>query len=194
MLHVTTIASAGGLRALAGRLVACLALGLAAGCATPPADDYTVTPSLEVRNEGTALTQLLAYQQRLQSMSAAELAHERQTLAALPAVPENRLRQAMLFGTSRTSGDLARAAGLLDGLLRTRPPEANELLPLARLLAAQYQERIKLETQLERSQSQLREAQRRRDELQEKIDALAEIERSVPVGPGGRPTATVPAP
>ena len=37
---------------------------------------------------------------------------------------------------------------------------------------------------------QLKESQRKRDELQEKIDALADIERSIPI----RPNTVKPAP
>ena len=178
------------------------ACGLLAACAAPPPapvepeepPEQVVTPALV--NE-TAMLPLLGYYHLLQRMAPAELARERQTLAGIPASPSVRVRQAMLLGMPRTTGDLPRALALLDAVLRAREPEAASLHPLARLLAVQYQERMRLEAQGDRLGQQLKDSQRRRDELQEKrdelqekLDALTDIERSMPV----RPNAVRPAP
>ena len=60
---------------------------------------------------------------------------------------------------------------------------AVSLNPLVRTLAVQYAERLKLEVQNDKLVQQLKENQRRSGELQEKLDALANIERSLPVRP-----------
>ncbi len=184
-------------------LAAVGACGLLAACATPPPPvaaavepeeppEPVIAPALV--NE-TAMLPLLGYYHLLQRMAPAELARERQTLTAIPVSPSVRVRLAMLLGMPRTGADLPRAAALLEAVLRAREPEAASLHPLARLLAIQYQERMRLEAQSERLGQQLKDAQRRRDELQEKrdelqekLDALTDIERSIPVRPNaGRP-------
>lgn len=82
------------------------------------------------------------------------------------------MQQAIHAGQSRPP-DLARASNLLESVMKSTHPHAVNLAPLARLLHDQYGERQRLE-------QQLREAQRRGDQLQEKIDALSAIERSLP--------------
>lgn len=167
---------------------------LAACTAFPPVEESsppvasTEASSLQV-NE-TAMLPLLGYYHLLQRMTPAELTRERQTLASIPSKPAVQLRQAMLFGMPRTTTDLPRALALLESIQRSPAPEAVSLYPLARLLSMQYAERIKLDAQNDRLAQQLKESQRKRDELQEKIDALADIERSIPI----RPNTVKPAP
>jgi uncharacterized protein with von Willebrand factor type A (vWA) domain len=110
-------------------------------------------------------------------------------LAALPASPNTQLRSAMVLGHPRGPLDLPKAIGLLDGVLKSADPAAVALQPLARLLADNYAERQRLETQLERQAQQLKESQRKAAELQDKIDSLADIERTLPQ----RPRTTRPA-
>ena len=177
-------------------------VALLSACATAPEPVpeepiLEETPRVEIKVDETAMLPLLGYYHLLQRMAPAELARERQTLAGIPASPSVRVRQAMLLGMPRTTGDLPRALALLDAVLRAREPEAASLHPLARLLAVQYQERMRLEAQGDRLGQQLKDSQRRRDELQEKrdglqekLDALTDIERSMPV----RPNAVRPAP
>ena len=88
--------------------------------------------------------------------------------------------------------NLARAQSVLAGILKSNEANANSLHPLARLLATHYGERQKLEqqntrltTQMNELEGRLGDSQRRNDELQRKIDALADIERSLPKPPAG---------
>lgn len=83
--------------------------------------------------------------------------------------------------------ELPRAIGLLDAVLASRDANARALLPLARTLHEQYTERLRLE-------QQLREAQARAGQLQEKIEALSAIEKSLPVRPSRSIRRTFPAP
>lgn len=100
-------------------------------------------------------------------------------LAAQPATPNIQIRQAMLLGHPRSGLDSGRALALLEGLLKSTDPAAVELQPLARLLADQYAERLRLDSQLDRQGGQLKESQRKAQELQEKLDSLADIERTL---------------
>ena len=118
--------------------------------------------------------------------------HAARLLAALPQTPSVRLRMAMLLGQPRTPANLPRAQSLLAGILKSNEANANSLHPLARLLATHYGERQKLEqqntrltTQMNELEGRLGDSQRRNDELQRKIDALADIERSLPKPPAG---------
>jgi hypothetical protein len=161
-------------------------LMLLAGCAaTPPAATQSaLTPATPaaVSDDAGALP-ALAYYQMLQRMTPAQINRERQVLAALPPTPNNQVRTAMVLGHPRGQQDLTRALALLEGVLKSADPAAAGLHPLARLLADNYMERQKLETQLEKQGQQLKDTQRKAVELQEKIDSLAEIERTLPQRP-----------
>ena len=154
---------------------------LAAACATLPDD----TPE-RLRGQGPAA--VLAYHQAIARYSTADLAREKGVLAARPATPDMQLRQALLLGHPRNpAGDLGKAVALLDGVLKANDSLAAALHPLARLLADSYLERQRLEAQHERQGQQLRDAQRKAAELQEKLDGLADIESTLPARPrGGR--------
>lgn len=100
--------------------------------------------------------------------------------------PAHLMQQAIQAGQGRPP-DLPRALNLLDTVMRSQNPNAAAHMPLARLLQDQYGERLRLE-------QQLRDALRRGDQLQEKLDALSAIERSlpsrtVPIRPVQRPGA-----
>lgn len=169
-------------------VLACLALILT-GCATAPEAVREQVPTTARVDEGTPAV-LLAYHQQLQRLSGQELARERSWLAAQPAVPAGQVRLAMVYGQPRGGGDLGRALALLEAVQKSNDPAAVILYPLARLLADQYLERQRNDMQMEKLNQQLKESQRRGDLLQEKIDALADIERSLPA----RPKASRPLP
>lgn len=145
-------------------------LAIFAGCAALPPPAGETAPAKEERpaaDEG-ALRALLAYYATV-VRNPPPLPRERPA----PASPAQAMQQAIQSGQSRPP-DLARALQLLDAVQKSAQPEAVALRPLARLLHDQYSERL-------RGEQQLREAQRRSEQLQEKIDALADIERRLPV-------------
>lgn len=171
-------AGLGGVAMLAGLLLsACTTVPVTA---TNPAAQTRETRRDEREN---ALVPTLAYYQMLHRMSAAEIGRERQVLAALPVSPNSQVRMAMVYGHPRGPQDFPKALGLLEGVLKSTDPTAIELQPLARLLIDNYIERQKLEGQLEKQSQQLKESQRKTVELQEKIDNLADIERTLPQRP-----------
>lgn len=164
-----------GRRSLLGLLISA---SLLAGCAQ--------TPELvrSERDEVRGAQQALAYYQMLGRFSGADLARERNVLAAQAASPAVQIRQAMVLGHPRGPQDTGKALALLDQLLKSSDPAAVELHALARLLADYYNERQRLEAQLERQGVQLKESQRKAQDLQDKLDGLADIERTLTPRPG----------
>ena len=155
----------------AGALLCALSLMLT-GCANTGG-------SKAGRYDGAGPLPPLAYAQLLSKMGPAELGRERAVLAALPATPNTHLRQAMLAGYPRAQQDLGKALALLDSVLKSSDPAAVQFHPLARLLSDNYIERARLESQLDKQGQQMKESQRKATELQEKLDSLADIERTL---------------
>lgn len=156
------------------RLAICLLAVIMVGCAgLPPA------AKKPVRVDETTPEAALQYYQGLGKMTGPELSRERMVLTAVPQTPYTQVRMALLLGHPRTQQDLAKGLGLLDGVLKSSDPAAMPFHPLARQIADNYQERLKLEGQLERQGLQLKESQRKAAELQDKLDSLADIERTL---------------
>jgi len=89
------------------------------------------------------------------------------------------LQMALALGQTKNPADTVRALGVLEPLLRSSDPLMAPWQPWARLLAARYAEQRRLEDHVERQNQQLREAQRRQDQLGQQLDALRAIERSM---------------
>ena len=74
-------------------------------------------------------------------------------------------------------------------------PESLPLKPLARLLANRLLEQRKLEEAVDRQAQQLRDSQRRIDQLNERLEAMRAIERSLTTRPpAAAPNGTRPTP
>jgi hypothetical protein len=168
---LSSISPADGRWPNACALLLCLVL---AGCAATP------TAPRVPRFDDPGPEPALNYYHFLSRMTANELGRERMVLAALPANPNTQIRTAMLLGHPRGPQDLLKATALLESLMKSTDPVSISLQPLARMLADNYIERQKLESQIDRQGVQLKESQRKAVELQEKIDKLADIERSLP--------------
>ena len=176
------------------RLLPFLLVSLITGCAINPPEEHPPT-----QLEASGIVPALAFYQALQRMSFAEMTRERAILASQPGGPGNQLRLAMLLGHPRGPLDINRALSLLDNVLKSSDPAAQSLQPLARVLADNYNERLKLDVQLDKqglqmkeSQRKVEESQRKALELQEKINSLADIERALaPRARTPRPLAPV---
>lgn len=143
------------------------------GCANVPASRKPV------RVDESTPESALIYYQGLSRLSGAELGRERMVLVAVPQTPYTQVRLAMLLGHPRIQQDLGKGLALLDSVLKSSDPAAVPFHPLARQVADNYQERLKLEGQLDRQGQQLKESQRKASELQDKLDSLADIERTL---------------
>lgn len=156
-------------RGLCGLLLA----AFLAGCSS------TSITKKPVRADETTPEAALGYYQGLARMTPAELGRERMVLVAVPQSPYTQVRMAMLLGHPRMQQDLGRALTLLDAVLKSNDPAAVPFHPLARQIADNYLERVKLEGQLEKQGQQLKDSQRKTSELQDKLDSLADIERTL---------------
>lgn len=159
---------------------------LLGACASKPAKQTPVlvqTPPRVVVVADPQLTELLAYQNALRLMTPSELAKAQLDLAKADTAPQNIIRRAMLQAAVRGPGDLARAQALLETLATATGKDAQLLAPLAQLLAGQYAELRRQEESIDKLNTQLRDAQRRNDLLNEKLEALKNIERSLSVRP-----------
>lgn len=143
----------------------------------------------------------LEYHALISTLDPAELERERAALNIAPDTPLVLVRQAMLLSHPRSVANLPRAQALLDAVLAQTSADATALHPLARLLADQLAERRqaaaaveRLGLQLERTGEQLKESERHSEALQAKLDALAEIERTLPVRPPAAAPSAPPAP
>ncbi len=158
------------LRGLAGGFLLVLVM---TGCSTAPVAKKP--PRQEEQTPESALT----YYQELGRLTPGALGRERTILVAVPQTPYTQIRMAMLLGHPRVQQDLGKALSLLDSVLKSTDPAAVPFQPLARQIADNYLERIKLEGQFEKQAQTLRESQRKATELQEKLDSLADIERTL---------------
>jgi hypothetical protein len=137
---------------------------------------------------------LLAWQDRLRELSAAELARE-VARRDPPADAASTVELAMALLQARAlaqaaglpaNGEHARVATLLEPVARAASPWQGA----ARLLQARAAGQRRLEEQLDKLQQQLREQQRRNEQLAAQIEALRAIERSL--GGTRAPAASAP--
>ncbi len=143
-----------------------------------PAPIVAQTPALP-----DAVTALLTYSERLRQLTPSELTAEI-TLQGDPGnVPLRQMQLAMALMQTPQAVDTARALGMLQRVLGSPAPEATPLKPLARLLAHRLMEQRRLEDTVERQGQQLRESQRRVEQLTDRLEAMRAIERSLTTRP-----------
>jgi len=140
--------------------------------------------------------QILAYHEQLRQMSAADLGNEITRLNAVvsanaSAAPTGAVVElALALAQQHNGGDVARAVQLLESV--TRSSNGNELQawqPMARLLLARIAEQRRLEDLYNREAARGRDQQRTLQQLNEKLEALKAIERSMTARPGAPPAA-----
>src|SRR5471032_2574634 len=169
---------------LASRAGLVLCAMLLAACAATPVKQTPVlvqTPPRVILVPDPSVAELLAYHASVRLMTPSELAKAQQDMAAADASAKNNLRRAMLAATVHGTGDLARALALLEPISLNTDEAA--LAPLAQLLAFHFAETRRQDEAIEKLNSQVRDAQRRNDQLNEKLEGLKNIERSLSVRP-----------
>lgn len=152
--------------------------------AAPPPAPAAPGPTSAAPRELPPTEAVLAYADRLRSLPSGELTQEIQRLGNTTYSPMRAVQLALALGQSRSVPNVSRAQSLLQRVLAQPDGEAAALHPLARLLAGQLAEQRRADEQTERQGQQLREAQRRIDQLNERLEALRAIERSLPSRPG----------
>lgn len=161
--------------------------------ATQPASLFTLTTQGPV-------AAMLAYADKVRPLGGAELTAEITRAGDPGDSPSAQMQLALLLAQTRVPADLARALGLMQRVASNPSPDAQPLQPLARALAARYVEQRRVEDDRDKQVQQLRESQRRIDQLNDRIEALRAIERSFarPNTPGAPtlppPNGTKPTP
>lgn len=142
---------------------------------------------------------LLRYATRLRAMGASELKQELNTLVGQgtrggtgPATgtgttPKTQMQLALVLLQIREPVETARALGLLQRVATSAESGASGYKALAYLLIDNLITTRRLEDNLERTSQQLRESQRRIDVLNERLDAMRAIERSMNAPPPNAP-------
>lgn len=147
-----------------------------------------------------ATRRLLAYHEHIRQMSPPDLANEINRLnaavSATPtaAPPDVVLELALALAQQRNGGDVARAVALLEPITKSSAPELAPWQPLARLLLSRVLEQRRLEEALNRETARNRDQQRTLQQLNEKLEALKAIERSMANRPTGAPPVPAAAP
>ncbi|BEV18074.1 hypothetical protein HBDW_48620 [Herbaspirillum sp. DW155] len=158
-------------------ILACAVL-LAACAAQQPAPTATVQLIQSTSN----IDELLAYNVQLRKMSPAELGRELARINTYPAGPATSVRRAMALSLTRDAIDLAKAEAQLWNVMADRSVEAEKLKPLVQLLVGHYSDLRRVADGAEKTSVQLKEAQRKVDQLNDKLEALKNIERTLPAG------------
>lgn len=140
--------------------------------------------------EHEATAGLLRYADRVRALTPAELTMEIASLGEPGNQPARLLQLAIALMQSNQPVETARALGLAQRAAASTAPDATPYRPLARLIANRLLEQRKLEEAVERQTQQLREQQRRIDQLNERLEAMRAIERSL----NNRAPATTPRP
>lgn len=179
------------------RLIVVLLPLLFAGCALtgqlPPND--SVSAAKRVPQAPASAADLLEYYQRLRGLSAAELAREQVALnqqATQPRADSWVVQQVLLQSVQRGPNDLGRSLNALDAVVKNKEPANASVKQLAGLVYGFLQEQKRLEEQTEKLNAQLRDEQKQQDALaakqaalQDKLDGLKAIERSLLNRPQG---------
>jgi predicted RNase H-like nuclease (RuvC/YqgF family) len=113
-------------------------------------------------------------------------APEAAELRAVLATAED-LRKALMLSQGRNGAELAQATAQLDAIAATAEPRTDPVTALAVLLSARLADQRRQQDTIDKLTVQLREAQRRNEQLNEKLEALKAIEQSLPGKPGRAP-------
>ena len=157
-------------------------------------EQVTSPPTAQELVLSDPLRRVLSQTDHIVGLSGPELNKEITHLSAVEEMePENPLLLAVALSHTRQAVDTARALGLVQRVLtNSTTQEAQALHPLARLIEARLLQQRRLEDQVDKQNQQLRDAQRRNDQLNERLEAVRAIERSLTTRPAS-PLST-PAP
>jgi len=133
---------------------------------------------------------LLSYHQSLRRMSQGELVKELSGLGLQQRSPRVALQMAMALMLTRGGGDLARAQALLDSVAGSTEVEAAPLRPLAQLLSSNCAEMRRWYDHADKLALQQKESQRRIEQLNDMLEGLKAIERTLPARPAPGPQVT----
>ena len=181
-------------------LILCLALAACARIQPKPAPEPApAPPPLVIEVPAPAppppadeIGPLLSYHQSLRRMSQGELIKELSGLGLQKRSPRVAVQMGMVLMLTRGGGDLARAQALLDGVGNANDSEASVYKPLAQMLSSNCAEARRLAEHIDRLATQQKDNQRRIDQLNDMLEGLKTIERTLPPRPAASaPTAVI---
>lgn len=140
---------------------------------TPPVSGPQTSPELETMGD------VLRYTERLRAMSNAELNAELSRAGEPGIAPVQQLRTALILMNTRAPADTARSLGLLQRVASSADESVVALRPLVKLLTARLTDQRRVEEALDRQTQAVREAQRRIEALNSRLEAMRAIERSL---------------
>jgi len=126
---------------------------------------------------------MLSYHQSLRKMTQGELLKELSGLSLQQKTPKNLLQSGMALMLTRSPGDLARAQAQFDAVATSNDAEAAPLKSLAAMLSTYCAEQRRLSDHADKLGAQLKEGQRKNEQLNDMLEALKAIERGLPVRP-----------
>jgi hypothetical protein len=130
---------------------------------------------------------LLSYHQSLRRMSQGEMLKELSGLSLQQRSPRVAVQMGMVLMLTRGNGDLARAQALLDSVATSADTEAGPFRLLAQMLSSNCAETRRLSEHADKLAIQQRDSQRRIDQLNEMLEGLKTIERTLPSRPAPTP-------
>lgn len=177
-------------------LLACLALSactLNSPIPADPAPPPVPAPVIEVISAPPPppdeVAPLLSYHQSLRRMTQGELLKELSGLGLQKRSPRVAVQMGMALMLTRGSSDLARAQALLDSVATSADVEAAPFRSLAQLLSSNCAETRRLYDHADKLATQQKDNLRRIEQLNEIVEGLKAIERTLPVRPA--PTSQV---
>jgi uncharacterized coiled-coil protein SlyX len=153
---------------------------------TAPVVNAPITVMPAITDE---VSPLLAYHQSLRKMTQGELLKELSGLLLQQKTPKNLLQTGMALMLTRSPGDLPRAQVQFDAVATSTDPDAAPLKTLASLLSSQCAEQRRLGEHADKLNAQLKEGQRKNEQLNDMLEALKAIERGLPVRPSSSSSA-----
>lgn len=167
--------------------VSVLMLFLLAACATPVPPPALAAVPVASAPPRSVVEDLLSYHRAMSTASQAELNKELAALGSAPPGAETEVRKAIVLGLMRDAARLARARMVLNGVLAADDVDAKSLRPLIEWMQANYAELRRLTVIADRQGQQYKDtqkdAQRRYDQLNEKLEAMKRVENSLPASP-----------
>ncbi len=134
-----------------------------------------LVPPIDNVGEHEATATVLRYADRVRLLTPAELGLEIAALGEPGNQPLRQMQLAVALMHSNQPVETARALGLVQRVAASNAADAAPYRPLARLMANRLMEQRKLEESLERHAQQLREQQRRIEQLNERLEAMRAI-------------------
>lgn len=134
---------------------------------------------------------LLNYHQALRRMSQGELIKELSGLMLQKRSSRVAVQMGMVLMLTRGNGDLARAQTLLDNVANSTEIGSAPYKSLALMLSSYCGETRRLAEHVDRLTAQQKDSQRRIEQLNDMVEGLKNIERTLPVRPAASATSAV---